>query len=211
MYDVTETLLNDGLVIDTGIGATIGNWALTDKSVTATDDGKIINLTNTYTEALKRRLNLTKVSLNNSSTTLNGAKFKLYRFNEITNAWVQIGNEEISAGSGNVTFTNLYAGSYRLVETSAPEGYILPKGEWLISITDNGTSLGVSFSGINIPPAVAMVDDGSERYLIPNEELLTLPETGGFGIGNISLIGILVMLVSGIFLLINQRELMRDK
>ena len=211
VYDVTETLLNDGLVIDTGIGATIGNWALTDKRETATDDGKIINLTNTYTEALKRSLNLTKVSLNNSSTTLNGAKFKLYRFNEITNAWVQIGNEEISAGSGNVTFANLYAGSYRLVETSAPEGYILPKGEWLISITDNGTSLGVSFSGINIPPAVAMVDDGSERYLIPNEELLTLPETGGFGIGNISLIGILVMLMSGIFLLINQRELMRDK
>ena len=103
----------------------------------------------------------------------------------------------------------MYAGSYRLVETSAPEGYILPKGEWLISITDNGTSLGISFSGINIPPAVAMADD--ERYLIPNEELLTLPETGGFGIGNISLIGILVMLMSVIFLLINQRELLRNK
>ena len=227
-YTVGEVIPDDGFAVyDPTTNALIGRWkwetnASGDKvvNVTKTEEvnptnsalkliTNIYSIKNIYNESLKQDLKLRKVSLTSASTTLSGAKFKLYRYNEKTNAWVQIGNEEISAGSGNVTFANLYAGSYRLVETSAPEGYILPKGEWLISITDNGTSLGVSFSGINIPPAVAMADD--ERYLIPNEELLTLPETGGFGIGNISLIGILVMLMSGIFLLINQRELLRDK
>ena len=115
--------------------------------------------------------------------------------------------------NGNIVITGLYAGEYRLIETIAPPGYILPKGQWTIYL-----DLSSDESVVNIrkqikstdptkTPAPLVNDDGSVN--IYNEEIPNIPSTGGIGIPHNNKYGLLLMLLSvAIFLfnLVNQRK-----
>lgn len=52
---------------------------------------------------------------------LEGAEFALYKFDDATGEYIQVG--ETIKGVTTFTFTGLDAGQYKLVETKAPEGY----------------------------------------------------------------------------------------
>jgi fimbrial isopeptide formation D2 family protein/LPXTG-motif cell wall-anchored protein len=70
-----------------------------------------------------------KVDYNNNSTVLSGASFSLYRSYEKPSSdsdWKQISTGQTTGTDGTVTISKVMVGCYyKLVETAAPDGYIL--------------------------------------------------------------------------------------
>lgn len=90
---------------------------------------------------------------------------------------------------GVVLMKELQAGRYRLVETKAPDGYKLPKGQWNLQISrDEETGLW-SFDikavkdAAKETPAMAKVEDteGNITYYLMNYKPINPPVTGGDG------------------------------
>ena len=84
-----------------------------------------------------------------------------------------------SGEDGKVTFSGLYRNSeYRLVETKAPEGRVLPTGQWRITTDENnaiGEIVDVYVNG-DVPPAFSGEGGGLS---LPNMMALNLPVLGG--------------------------------
>ena len=141
-----------------------------------------------------------------SVITLSGAEFTLYRYtgkswetdkdilmNPASEyaVWSQVGDLEISDENGVVTFDDLRAGNYRLVEVSAPDGYQLPKGQWNLTVSISGAEgsevgdFAVEAIGNSAmdAPAMAKVEDteGNITYYLMNYKPINPPITGGDG------------------------------
>lgn len=141
-----------------------------------------------------------------SVITLSGAEFTLYRYtgkswetdkdilmNPASEyaVWSQVGDLEISDENGVVTFDDLRAGNYRLVEVSAPDGYQLPKGQWNLTVSISGAEgsevgdFAVEAIGNSAmdAPAMAKVEDnqGNVTYYLMNYKPINPPVTGGDG------------------------------
>lgn len=141
-----------------------------------------------------------------SVITLSGAEFTLYRYtgkswetdkdilmNPASEyaVWSQVGDLEVSDENGVVTFDDLRAGNYRLVEVSAPDGYQLPKGQWNLTVSISGAEgsevgdFAVEAIGNSAmdAPAMAKVEDnqGNVTYYLMNYKPINPPITGGDG------------------------------
>ena len=77
-----------------------------------------------------------------------------------------------------MTFKELLPGEYRLVETQAPDGRVLPSGQWKITVSEE---LEISITGIGDakPPAFAEGADGA--LSLPNMRPADIPGSGGAG------------------------------
>lgn len=141
-----------------------------------------------------------------SIVTLSGADFALYQYtgtswetdkdvllnqtSEYT-VWSQKGEIKSSDGEGVVTYEDLEAGNYRLVETSAPDGYQLPKGQWNLSVSisgEEGSEVGnfvveaIGNSSMDVPAMAKVEDtDGNVTYYLMNYKPMDPPITGGDG------------------------------
>ena len=90
---------------------------------------------------------------------------------------------------GVVLMKELQAGCYRLVETKAPDGYKLPKGQWNLQISrDEETELwsfdiqAVEESAMDTPAmAIAKEASGENTYYLMNYKPINPPITGGDG------------------------------
>lgn len=90
---------------------------------------------------------------------------------------------------GVVLMKELQAGRYRLVETKAPDGYKLPKGQWNLQISrDEETELwsftiqAVEESAMDTPAmAIAKEASGENTYYLMNYKPINPPITGGDG------------------------------
>lgn len=134
-------------------------------------------------------------------TTLSGAQFILYQYQgtawetdqtallnpqEANANWGQVGSTVTSDEDGVVTFTDLREGNYRLIETVAPDGYQLPKGQWNLTVAITGeenneigtfTMEAIGDSTMDAP-AMAQVD---QVYYLMNYKPINPPITGGDG------------------------------
>jgi hypothetical protein len=162
---------------------------------TTDTDAALVQAANDPNAQPKCDIKLRKVDSNNYQVCLPGAQFALYGCklahsqtaqhtpqadpNETENCWQQL-QKATSDTYGNLTFTALASGEYRLVETTAPTGYRTPSGQWQIVI-DAATA---TVSGKYLNPAtnweLNVASDG-ETLLIPNDEMWELPGTGGAG------------------------------
>lgn len=133
-------------------------------------------------------------------TPLPGAEFKLYRYmgkswetdkgttmnpSSEYDIWKQMGDAVLSDENGVVTFTELQAGNYRLVETSAPDGYQLPDGQWNITLTISKEDSGYvgdigAPEAVENPPAFSYLK-GNKTYYLMNYKPINPPITGGDG------------------------------
>ena len=145
-----------------------------------TPDGDSEDDYTTYTEITNTRLaNLTiwKVSSSDDELFLGGAEFQLYKsVTEATEGAVSLGNgkygvleatktsSDEASSRGKLMFTDLNVGTYYLVETKAPKGYMLSS----------------DFKKILIP-AEGETQDFVIDIKIPNTPLFELPSTGGHG------------------------------
>ena len=153
---------------------------------------------------------------------LAGATFELYTCTEDshTNAenhndysvqnscWKKVGNDT-SDDDGLLTFAKLETGTYLLVEIKAPNGYELPKGQWIITvnaidktITSNGTL------GSNDIPALKILYDGRADLAVGNFANRTLPTLGGEGTFWLAVLGG-VLLIGGIAFMFGYRRAKR--
>ncbi len=157
----------------------------------------------------------TKVDGQNTETVLKGAEFSLFKLTcedqnhtdddhielldteNITNCWTFV-NKVSSGEDGKVDMGNLTEGVYRLVEIKAPDGYMVPKGQWKITVDPDGTTLTdrIKIEGIENPPAVEQVRDGDNvvGYNFLNNKPIDPPVTGGRGTIIFMAAGIILML-----------------
>lgn len=173
---------------------------------------------------------------------LSGAQFQLYGY--VGSQWETHGQQLLDVSSvdsnvwknmsvatsqsdGTIKFVDLLPGNYRLVETKAPDGYQLPKGQWNLLVekkeeatepeetgpeevelqeeNNEGVNIDLdeftlTITAIEDAPAF-MMDDEGVLYLV-NYHPIQPPITGGRGIAERMLLGGGMMLVgSGLALL----------
>ena len=131
----------------------------------------------------------TKVAAEDTTQTLIGAEFALYRLvctdashdhsglistSAPGSCWQLV---DTKTSDPTVTFTNLVAGEYRLVETRAPDGRIRPSGQWKL-IIDAETNPQITAAGNSNPPAFL---SGSGGLSLPNQKIVVIPSSGGWG------------------------------
>ena len=232
-YTVTEikvgttTLSEDGIysVYDNN-NAVIGKWHSSikcEENDTNCNTGTNYTITNTYEEMPYTTLSFIKVKFN-TREGLSGAVFVLYRYKPLegdsskvefdstnNDVWAFI-ESATSTTTGLVSFNErLYEGEYRLIETVAPVGYILPSGQWILKVTpDNEEPIEFSTTDTFATPGVEKDKDTKTIY-IPNQEIPEIPTTGGRGIVDYSLFGFLMMILGTCFLIINQRNQIANK
>ena len=163
---------------------------------------------------------------------LSGAQFQLYGY--VGSQWETHGQQLLDVSSvdntvwknvgmstsqsdGKIRFVDLLPGNYRLVETKAPDGYQLPKGQWNLIVetkpeatepdeaelqqeNSEGVKIDLgeftlTITAIEDAPAF-MVDDHGVLYLV-NYHPIQPPITGGRGIAERMMLGGAMMLGGG--------------
>lgn len=159
-------------------------------------------------------LNLTKVAMEDTSKVLAGAEFVIYRLicsnnshdhnglldpgNVNADCWKLYGTET-SGTDGTLCFNLPVNSSYRLIETKAPGGYVLPEGQWSLSTSINGETKTISIdnavAGVSglYPPAF-INGENSNSFKVVNKMPIDIPVTGGNGIAGFKYAGLLMML-----------------
>ena len=141
---------------------------------------------------VKTDINLLKVDENNDPLT--GASFKLTQVDEngrVVSDGITIPSTAVNE-NGELTFTDLTAGYYRLEETVYPDGYINNTNENLIFqiVSDEAGNPGVVFEDTDM----VKYDPGSLTFTVRNTPGRVLPATGGPGTSLYTLSGIALML-----------------
>ncbi|WP_018142963.1 SpaA isopeptide-forming pilin-related protein [Alloscardovia criceti] len=102
-------------------------------NVTVAQDGETINAGDIHNTKIRGTVLVTKKDADDE-TPLAGAKFELQQDGETK-------YEASSGEDGVATFENVIYGDYQLVETQAPEGYVLNDKSILVSMRENGKTV----------------------------------------------------------------------
>lgn len=191
-YRLVETAAPDGYGLPDGQWKVTINNAVTKpvviNSLEGAPDAAYVSANGTYEYQIKNALahNLKFRKVDTDGSALAGANFQLYSCNNTApshihdetanidgtnlNCWTPISDTpQISDSDGFVEFKSLDDGEYRLVETKAPSGYILPTGQWSVTIK-NSSSTPIVFKSIDGAPDVKTVTIGTSfEYQIENE------------------------------------------
>lgn len=188
------TLYQDKVVLDSDL----------DGMVAALQDGVGLSVKNETAVPLK----LTKVAAEDTAKPLSGAEFEIYRLickdsshdhsgildpeAADKTCWECYGIQT-SDEDGKLSFLLPVNSTYRLLETKAPGGYVLPRGQWEITVDADGniSPTAIADDKGNQPPA--FMTNGEDGYKITNMKPREIPTTGGPGIGNYHLVGMLLM------------------
>lgn len=173
-------------------------------------------LSSVINKKLKVNFEFKKIS-DSSDEPLSGAQFKLYKKvctdsshnhdkkdDDMNSKCWQYIEEKQSSNDGMIKFANLECGSYRLIETKAPDGYILPDGCWNVEVNADKT---ISIKAVGAPPAFK---NDKKAYELPNFKKGEMPLMGGFGSKLFTYAGLSVILC-GLFVMIRKRQLILEK
>ena len=126
-----------------------------------------------------------KVSASDHSRTLGGAEFELVSLTDDT--WKRTAASNLM---GAVSFPNVPAGEYRLTETKAPNGYLMPGGYWTVKIEDANGVRTVTYTAHDGAPNIRQSEG---QFVLTNAEFPNLPSVGGSGTLAYSLFGLGLM------------------
>ena len=163
-------------------------------------------------------LRVRKVDAENPERRLNGAQFLLYAdedhmipatdFNGNPIGPIETGgyadNDQTQPlGIGHIG--NLLPGTYYLVETAAPDGYIAPSGHVTVTISENG-SVSILQTDNAQQNQNVFVEDGIVTIVVTNSTGKELPHTGGPGTLLYTSGGLLLMAAAMIYLICVRRR-----
>lgn len=187
-------------------------WSVMPKSGTIEGDiekGVTVNAPFTnYKGENAAEFSFTKVKAEEPGTGLHGAEFELYQLvctDEVHthsalvdvknpgNCWKLVDNTKIS--NPQVTFTGLLPGEYRLVETKAPNGRVLPAGQWKVDVKkeEGSGEFEIMITGMGTTPPAFAIDEKTGAYSLPNMRPADIPSSGGRGTMLYILFGTLLM------------------
>lgn len=187
-------------------------WSVMPKSGTIEGDiekGVTVNAPFTnYKGENAAEFSFTKVKAEEPGTGLHGAEFELYQLvctdedhnhsalvdvENPGNCWKPVDTTKIS--NPKVTFTGLLPGEYRLVETKAPNGRVLPAGQWKVDVKkqEGSGKFEIKITGMGTTPPAFAIDENTGAYRLPNMRPADIPSSGGRGIRLFILLGTLLM------------------
>jgi fimbrial isopeptide formation D2 family protein/LPXTG-motif cell wall-anchored protein len=167
----------------------------------------------TYTN----KLIITKKDSKDSGVKLGGAIFDLYRDNTKI-------DEVTTLDDGTASFGKMEQGSYKLVETKAPDGYSLLTNPIEFTVGANNGSYAIPDKRINVAQIgniealkftatwlssnanVVVGTDGTMSLDVSDDKGFTLPGTGGIGTTIFTAAGILIILLGGFMLLMYTKK-----
>lgn len=131
------------------------------------------------------KISVNKVSADNTTVGVNGAKFALYKVSGNTYTYVA---DTTSAKDGSITFNNVPEGSYALVEYQAASGYLAPAyAEHFRDGNDpkkkTGENDGVDVSAINTSSIPKVTVSATSHYSVI-DDVKTVGLDGGGNITN---------------------------
>ncbi|MEE1228663.1 MAG: SpaA isopeptide-forming pilin-related protein [Lachnospiraceae bacterium] len=152
-------------------------------------DNKVVNKKKKTTSIIVK-----KVGAN--SAVLAGAKFKLFR---VDGTDVIVG-EEFTVPKAGWTINGLTSGSYKLQETSAPDGYIIVSDPIEFTVNATGTGAVIQWPEGTGKPASVQELSGTDNDTITviNTPGQALPNTGGHGTLLYTLSGLMLIITSAI-------------
>lgn len=148
---------------------------------------KNINISGDADSDQETHFELVKVD-SKDGKSLSGAEFTL--MNEKTHRKYVARTDK----NGYIRWNYLTQGSYTLQETKAPNGYVLNKTVYRLTINKNGASLSQGDRYIAVSGNSATVKNEKKKMGTPR-----LPETGGSGLAGVFIVGSIVF-VSAIFI-----------
>ncbi len=175
-------------------------------------------------------LYITKVAEENHDLTLSGTEFALYKLvnedsttkdelidkDNVSSEW-ELVNTYISSETGLVKLEDLpIVSEYRLVETKASDGRMIPEGQWKIEFESNlepdqveNSIITTNITAIGNPPALVNAENGG--YLLPNREYFDFPVSGDYGTGIFNIIGIVVITIGLLLFITSKRVILKKK
>ncbi len=153
-------------------------------------------------------------------TPLGGAKFSLYSADDVdvTKTTATDGTETVidvkvkdnvtpiataisEDTTGLVEFTSLSlsSGTYYLIETAAPSGYVLLTDYWIVTVDTAANTITLSGGG-------KTYGSSTLGWYIPNYQTSDLPLTGGIGTWPFKVVGALLMISSAVLYFLRRRR-----
>lgn len=158
------------------LNATVNDQTDTVTKVVQENDAVVATYVNTVVD----ELDFTKISGSDTGHSLSGAEFTLYK--EVDGEQVVV-NTYTSSSDGLVELSNLQRDTiYYLEETKAPDGYVLPSGQWTLTYAGNSGSFHgwtLTASDDSTRQTAFMVAD--DTLYLPNYTVPSIPVTGGEG------------------------------
>lgn len=172
--------------------------------------GAIVTGTKVINTPAWQALDLVKTTTNDIQ--IDGAEFKLSKYDETTNTWTeQATGINVNNAAQEEALKQLISGRYKLEETKAPESCSLLDTPIYfevivggIRLTDeNGTELTTTSDMWNL---VTDTEKKTITLTVKNKVLYDLPSSGGIGIYWYMIGGMLLMIAAALILYINKRK-----
>ena len=229
-YYVTET----GVTGDTRVTYQAENGEETETASDAnTNDGTIT----IYNRDAQVDINVLKVDATNASKKLKDAEFQILKYKDDSEQYVAYdfvhkafvatvsgdastqnagdSSKQKTNDAGELSFTGLPAGQYKLVETKTPDGYIkvdnndiyftvFADGTVKWTKADGTTEIG-SGTAVTEKPNQVDYNSTNKTFTVGNNPGAKLPSTGGRGTTLYHALGTLLMLGAAILLVVKKR------
>jgi LPXTG-motif cell wall-anchored protein len=103
-------------------------------------------------------LTVSKVDQGDHTIVLNGATFVLYRDLDLSRSLI---NTLTTGSEGKIVFENLLSGNYVLIETLAPDGYVLDSNEHKVLVNSSQTVVNLEVTNEKSPTPTSTPTSGS--------------------------------------------------
>lgn len=177
-------------------------WGTDESDTTYDYNSKVTGFT--ITNTLNWHIIKTSESLAGEATVnLEGAEFELKKDNQVIGTGTSDSNGVVQ-WKGNSDLTSL-DGEYQLVETKAPNGYVIHEEGWTLTFED-GLLKSVKDNKDNAIINASYDAEKGACVTITNTKLYELPETGGTGIFVYTIGGTLLLMAAALLIYKMKRE-----